>query len=143
MAALTGPRKRKFERIAKLLMPLSAGHEAQKGGLACIDTSTGEVVEGDVSTTLVAIGIFAEHKDNLLGADVVDVDVELDREVFGRWMDNDSGGGEVTTADVGSSCYILDDHSVTMTDTGASKYGRVWRVDATKGVLVEPLFPAS
>lgn len=62
--------------------------------------------------------------------------VNLDREVVARWYDNDTGTA-VVAANVGSDCYILDDHTVTGSSTGNSVAGRVWQVDSVKGVLVE------
>jgi hypothetical protein len=32
---------------------------------------------------------------------------------------------------------MQDDHTVTLSNSGTSKAGRVWGVDAVKGVLVE------
>ncbi|MDR2678292.1 MAG: hypothetical protein LBB51_02520, partial [Zoogloeaceae bacterium] len=45
-------------------------------------------------------------------------------------LDNSTGAGALTLADVGKSCYIADDSSVTKTATGKSVAGTVRDVDA-------------
>lgn len=114
-------------------LPLTNLEVAEKGKLACIDTSTGLVVKGKTSTTLLPIGYFYESKT---GDGVALVQIKLFREVRLHWWDNDSGTPVVAT-DLGDECYIKDDATVTMDSTGASKAGRVWAVSATHGVLVE------
>lgn len=130
-------RSAKTERWTYHLFPLTVDEVAESGEMACIDTSSGEVVAGQTSTTLLPIGAFAESVDNTGGSDTLPVNVELDHEIHIRWWANDPGAGAVAATDVGSDCYILDSKSVTMTSTGASKAGRVWAVDSRKGVAVE------
>jgi hypothetical protein len=129
-------RMTKEERWKKHLFPLSAGETAERGKMACLDTSTGECVAGQASTTLIHIGSFAEDVDNSAGGSAVPVNVDLDRELVVRYWDNDTGSA-VAASDVGSDCYILDDSTVTMTSAGHSKAGRVWAVDTVRGVAVE------
>jgi hypothetical protein len=105
-----------------------------KGARACIDTTTGKCVPGKPSTTLVPVGLFAERVDNRAGAQTVLAQVNLDREIILRWYAND---GTVTAAALLQDCYILDDQTVTMNPTGASKSGRIWQVDTVRGVAVE------
>lgn len=127
------PRETRFKNKA---FPLAAVKVFQ-GGIACIDTSSGNITKGAASTTLLKIGEFAESVDNSGGsAGALSVLVSLDREIVARWYDNDTGTA-VTASDVGQDCYILDDHTVTFSATGNSKAGRVWAVDSVKGVLVE------
>jgi hypothetical protein len=120
---------------------MAAKNEAVfQGGLACIDTSTGLVAKGFVSTTLVPIGKFVE--DSAAAANKV-VLVELFREIEAMWFVND-GGAAVVAADIGGLAYILDDQTVSNTDATNTKSvaGRVWAIDTVKGVLVEPIFTA-
>lgn len=109
---------------------------AEQGKLACLDTSTGKVTKGGVSTTLIPIGWFAE---TLTGDGTKKISVRLFREVCAAWWDN-GGGTPAVATDVGSECYINDDTTVTMTSAGRSKAGRILAVDASKGVLVESGF---
>ena len=124
------------ERWTRHRFPLSGGELAEKGGMACIDTSSGEVVAGQASTTLIFIGRFAETVDNSAGGSAVPCDVNLMRELVITRFVNDSGTA-VASSDVGADCYILDDRTVTMATSGNSKCGRVWEVDPLKGVAVE------
>ena len=123
------------ERWDYHLMPLSAGEVADKGALACIDTSTGEVVAGQASTTLLPIGWFDESVDNSAGMDTVDVNVKFFVELTVAFWAN-SGGSAVASSDVGSSCYIEDDRTVSMSSSGNSVAGMVILVDTRKGVGV-------
>lgn len=137
MAALTTQRMTLETRFKNKAFPLNASTKAWQGGIACLDTSTGHVTKGQAGTTFKKIGEFAETVDNSAGGDgALSVLVSLDREVVARWYDNDSGTA-VTAANVGSDCYILDDHTVTGASSGNSVAGRVWAVDSVKGVLVE------
>lgn len=139
MAALTQARQGTSKTIKFLQYPVAADVQCFQGGMACIDTTTGDVTPGAVSTTLLPVGKFAETVDNTGGAaGAVLVTVEFPREINAEWWDNDTGTA-VTAADVGQDCYILDDHTVSFSDgTGTrSKAGRVLQVDSVKGVLVD------
>ena len=110
--------------------------QAEQGKMACLDTSTGKVTKGAVSTTLVPIGWFAE---DLLGDGTKKVNVRLFQELELGWWDN-GGPTPAVATDVGNECYIHDDVTVTMTSTGRSKAGRILAIDSTKGVLVQAGF---
>jgi len=121
--------------------PLTAAQVAERGELACIDTSTGLLVLGATSTTLRPIGYFDE---DVTGDGTTNVRVRLFDEIRVHWWDNDTGGTPVVAADVGSLCYVLDDRTVTGDATGASAAGRVWGINTTYGVAVEMIgFDAS
>jgi len=119
---------------------LASGKIAYQGGIACLDRSTGKVVPGAASSTLVMIGTFTEDVD-ASAADAL-VNVDLIREITVRWYANAAGGDAVGAADIGKDCYLLDDATVTITGAAHSLAGRVWAVDATRGVAVEKLAPA-
>lgn len=112
---------------------LKSGVVAEKGKLACLDTTeSGKVVAGKASTTLIPIGWFME---TLTGDGVKTIQVMLFDEIRLAWWDNDSGAA-LGAADILHPCYILDDHTVTATDTGHSLAGIVMGIDSAKGVLV-------
>ena len=141
MAALTTKRGTKNEVLKTVSLPLATGQTVFQGGMACYDTAaTGAVKKGAVSTTLVRIGNFAESADNSAG-NAPSVLVKLEREVFADWYDNATGAGAVLATDIFGTAYIVDDHTVTRTSTGASAAGRIWDVDSVKGVLVESINP--
>lgn len=144
MSALTAARVEPREASwHERKFPLNGGSKAFAGGIACLDTSDGVVRPAASATTQIPIGIFQEDVDNTSGADGdLSVNVALFREVKGRWFVNDPGGGAVAAAHVGQDCFLLDDQTVTMTATGASKAGRVWAVatrDGVSSVFVEPM----
>lgn len=112
---------------------LTTGVVAEQGKRACLDTTTGKVTKGAVSTTLIAIGTFAE---SLTGDGTTKVQVRFDSEVQGEWWAAGGPTAPVAT-DVGSECYIHDDATVTMTATSRSKAGRILAFDSTKGVFVQ------
>lgn len=136
MAALTKSRANRLKQFKNLEM--AAKNEAVfKGGIACLDTSTGLVAKGFVSTTLIPIGLY--HEDSA-AATPKTVIVQLFREIQAGWFVND-GGAPVVAADIGGLAYILDDQTVSNTDATNTKsvLGRVWAIDTVKGVLVEPI----
>lgn len=116
-------------------LPLTNLESVEKGELACIDTSTGLVVKGQVSLTLRPIGYF---ESDATGDGATEVRIRLFREIRLHKWDNDDGGTPVVVADIGSLCYILDDRTVSGSTGGATRTaaGRVWAV-ASDGVLVE------
>lgn len=135
MTALINDRATPERTVKTLGLPVAVGTPiCFKGARACIDTSSGMCVPGKASSTLVPVGLFVERVDNRAGSQTVLAQVTLDREVLLRWYAND---GTVTSAKLLQDCYILDDQTVSMNATGASKSGRIWQVDAVRGVAVE------
>jgi hypothetical protein len=114
---------------------LANSEEAEKGHIACLDLTSGEVVAGQVDANLRTLGIFTQ---TLTGDGTLRVGVKLPREVKLHWFKND-GTDAVAASDIGALCYVLDSETVSAShDTNArSAAGRVWGVNATHGVLVE------
>jgi hypothetical protein len=137
MTALTRQRASSVERWNYKEFTLASGNVAYKGGIACLDLSTGKVEPGHVESDLLVIGSFAENVD-ATSADKL-VNVELGKEIEVRWYANHSGGDAVASTDIGKLCYVQDDQTVTITSTGRSVAGRVWAVSSTDGVAVEKL----
>lgn len=123
-----------FERWTYHLFPLTVGTKAWKGGIAVLDTATGKVKPGVTGTGLLYIGRFAESVDASAAEKPVNVDLSPEIEVV--WWNNDTGGA-ITATMVGGPAYVLDDQTVTATATGRSLAGRVWAVDALRGVAVQ------
>lgn len=123
-------RKTWLERVA---IALTNAVVAEKGKLAAIDTGTGLLTKGGVSTTLVPIGYFDE---SATGDGAALVAVRLFQGVWVHWFDNDSGV-PVVAADLLSDVFILDDTTVSGLGTGRSVAGRVWALNTVDGVAVE------
>lgn len=134
MTALTSERMNTRNEFHGRKFTLAANNAAYKGGIACIDLSTGRVEPGHVETDLFCIGVFAESKASSASEQLVEVD--LRRKVVAYWFAN---GSSIDDTDVGSLCYLDDDQTVSTTPTGKSVAGRIWDVSTTLGVLVEIL----
>lgn len=136
MTALTKERMSAMEKWTFKQFALAVGNKAFKNGLAAIDQSTGKCEPGHAEGDLFPIGKFAETIDATSAEK--QVNVYLQEEIEIEWWKNDTGT-PVTAAMLTSVCYVLDDQTVTADATGASVAGRVWAVDATKGVAVQKL----
>jgi hypothetical protein len=135
MAALTTKRVFRPHR-AKTIELACTNQQVYQGGIACFDTSTGLVAKAAPSTTMIPIGVFTE--DKLVTGNAAQV-IELFRELEAAWFTNATAGDAVVTATIGSLCYLLDDQTVAQNDAANTRSvaGRVWKLDTTKGVLVE------
>lgn len=113
--------------------PMAASVTAYAGGLAVLDAS-GNAKPGVAATGLTAVGIFTGQVTN--GATAAAVSVEVSPGVY-RFA-NSAATDEITKAEIGDTCYIVDDATVAKTDgTGArSAAGKVVDVDAI-GVWVK------
>jgi hypothetical protein len=130
--ALTNDRDTKCREGVAFSFPVAAGAVIFAGALVCLDG--GYAVPGSEAADLTAVGRALTRADNAGGADG-DVDAAVERGVFA--YGNSSGADEITRADIGADCYVVDDATVAKTDnTGArSKAGVVMDVDAV-GVWV-------
>lgn len=102
------------------------------GSLVC-KNSSGHVVVGSASTTLIALGVATETKTNSGSAGSTSVRY---RQGCFRF-NNSSAGDAITIADVGADCYIVDDEQVAKTNGGStrSRAGKIVDVDSS-GVFV-------
>lgn len=104
------------------------------GALVMIDAN-GRAAKGATATAKKGVGRAAALADNSAGAnDAITVDVDVG--IF-RYA-NSSAGEAITKADIGATCYIVDDQTVAKTDgTGTrSPAGTVFDVDSL-GVWVK------
>ncbi len=139
MTALTAKKANRIKRASSLNM-LATAESVFQGGLAGIDLSTGLVrkVPAGGDPNMLLVGTFVENKTVTSGGRTL---VRLFRELSAIWLANSAGGDAIAAANVGQLCYAVDDQTVALTSNGSTRSvaGRVWDVDATKGVLVEPL----
>jgi hypothetical protein len=112
---------------------VAASVKCYQGGLAVLDSS-GNVKPGVTGTGLQYVGRFIATVDNLSGS-AGDVTAEVERGIF-RWG-NSSSSDEITAAEIGDVCYIVDDETVAKTiGSTRSPAGVVLDVD-TLGVWVQ------
>lgn len=135
MSALTAERDTRRRDGNLMSLPLAAV-KVFAGSIACISTATGYATKGATATTLVAVGIFTETVDNSAG-NAGDLNATIDRQGWFRF-DNSASADLIARDDIGKVCYLVDDHTVALTDgTGTrSAAGRIRDVDAD-GVWIE------
>jgi len=114
-------------------MGVKASTKVYAGSLVVEDA--GVMAPGRTATGLTALGVARNQYDNTSGAANA-ITGEYDMGDF--WFGTSSAGDAIAAADVGNTCYIVDDQTVAKTDgTGArSAAGKVIDVDSTLGVLV-------
>ena len=132
MTALTEDRNTPYMDAELIVPPVAAGAVIHAGALVVANAS-GYAEPGSTATGLTALGRAEEAVDNSGGGDGA-ATVRVRRKAAFRF-END---GTVTQAELGKTCYIVDDQTVAATDgTGTrSAAGKVVDVDAD-GVWVE------
>ena len=139
MSALTQARFGQFSTYDVVPLPLASGEKVFRNGIACIDTSAHLAKNGaSGNANLIPVGEWLDSYDNSAGTGTVQVMCRLYQEITVRWYASDTGGNAVTSSNLYSDVYILDDQTVTTSSSGNSKAGKVWAVDAVKGVGVVP-----
>jgi hypothetical protein len=112
----------------------AAGKKFYKGAIAAVNAA-GYATPGATATTIRGLGRCEDYKDNSAGLDgALSVTVMTGTFSFG----NSAGADEITRADIGKDCYIVDDQTVALTDgTGTrSIAGKIFDVDEN-GVWVK------
>ncbi len=122
---------------------VAAGVHALAGTLAVLNES-GFCEPATTAADLTCVGVFGHEVDNTNGADGAEV-VEVERGYF--CFANSAGADEITLADVGTMCELVDDQTVAKAEptSGRSPAGivddvddsGVWVfIDPTSGVLL-------
>jgi len=134
MTALTAARTIKKTQGKLFNYPVAANAVIYLGALVCL-SSTGYAVKGSTATTLVPVGLARQTVDNTGGADG-DLTIEVEEVV--THFDNSAGGDEITRAEIGDMCWIVDDQTVAKTSAGGTRSiaGHVRQVD-DDGVWVQ------
>lgn len=108
--------------------PVLAATLIYAGSIACLDAA-GWAVPGATATTLIAAGRTEARADNSAGSNGA-IRVKVRPGVFR--FDNSSAADEITSAEIGDACFIVDDQTVAKTDGAASRSqaGTIVQVDA-------------
>lgn len=138
MAALTAQRWSANKTIRNMQFPLAGSAKAFQGGMCGATTTTGLVAPATNAANVINIGQFLESNDNSGSTLTSYVNVELAREIDCFWYDNATGGAAVVASNLFSNVYVQDDHTVTTTAGAGIVAGRVWQIDSSLGVLVQP-----
>ena len=137
MAALTEDRNTPQRDGRTYSFEVAGSTKIYAGSLVALNSS-GYATPGATSTTLVAVGMAIEQVDNSSGSDG-DENVTVQAGIFR--FGNSTGGDEITIAEIGDACYIVDDQTVAKTDGTSTRSvaGIVVDVDSTGvWVLIEP-----
>jgi len=99
------------------------------GSIVCVDASN-RAVPATAATGLVALGVLLEQPGQIPGGSVVGnatdraVQIQVTPGVFAF----DQDGTVLATTPYGTALYAVDDHTVTITSTGASQIGTLEQV---------------
>ncbi len=132
MPPLTAERNTVARTGTRLNLAMAAAVLIYAGALVARDAA-GNAIPGATAVGLLGAGRAVETVDNSLGLAGA-TEVEIDK---GTFRFDNLGADPVTIANIGSSCFIVDDQTVAATDGGATRSiaGTVFDVDA-QGVWV-------
>lgn len=121
--------------IDELSIGVKATFKCYQGGIVCIDPASGYAKPGAASAGFVTVGMAEKTADNTSGADGAVV-VPVRQGVFK--FDNSASADLIAATNVGADCYVVDDHTVALTDALATRprAGRIILVDSD-GVWVQ------
>ena len=131
MSALTAERDTKRRTGDQISLNIAANVKVYAGSLVCRD-SAGRAKPGVTATDVLGVGRAAETVDNTGGAADAKT-VTVDKGIF---LFANSATDPVLASDVGADCYIVDDQTVSHTDTSQSVAGKVFLVESA-GVWVD------
>lgn len=133
MTALSTARDTQRRDGQQLNLPMSAS-KVWEGSIVALNSS-GYATKGAVATTLRAAGVAEETVDNSAGS-AGDKTINVKRGTFK--FANSASTDQITLADYGKACYIVDDQTVAKTDGSSARSvaGTIRGVD-TDGVWVE------
>lgn len=115
--------------------PGVAANAVIHAGAIVVRNAGGFAAPASTALGLHALGIAQDAIDNTGGVDGAN-SVDVDAGVY--QVANSAAADEITAADIGNDCYLVDDQTVSKTDGAGTRSvaGKVFDVDA-KGVWVE------
>lgn len=128
MTALASDRNTPERAGDEFVYPVAADAVIYAGAIVMLNAS-GDATQGATATGQLCVGRAEEQVDNTGGAAGAKT-VKVRKGVF-RWA-NSAAGDAITKAEIGDTCYIVDDQTVAKTDgTGTrSAAGKIVDVDA-------------
>lgn len=128
---LTADRNTPRRPGSSLNLPAAAAKKFYAGAIAARDAA-GNATPGATATDILGVGRVKDQVDNSSGAAGA-LRVEIEKGIF---QFANSATDPVLVSDIGNDCYIVDDFTVSHTDTNQSVAGKVFDVDAN-GVWVQ------
>lgn len=134
MTALAQDRNTLRRNGEQIEPPVAANARIYGGSIVAINSS-GYAVRASADATLKTAGV-AEHRADNTGGANGDIRVRLRKSV--HQFGNSSAGDAITLADIGATCYVVDDQTVAKTNSSNTRpaAGKVFDVDAD-GVWVD------
>jgi hypothetical protein len=128
MAAATRDRDTQQQQGVRRSWPVGANALIYAGVIASLNASN-VLVNGATSTTQKCVGVTRKRYDNTGGADGA-ITAETERGVFGPFA-NSASTDQITLADIGNDCFIVDNQTVARTNGSNSRSvaGKVFRVE--------------
>lgn len=111
------PRLATGVNFAALALAVAATTKLFQGGIVC-KNAAGNAVKGSATAGLIAVGIALEEADNTTGA-AGDKTVQAQPGCYK--LANSAGADEITAADIGKACYIVDDETVAKTSDAEAR----------------------
>lgn len=126
--ALTADRNTPHKDGEIIAVPVAAATKIFAGSIVAAN-ATGYATKGAVATTLTYLGRADEYVDNTGGADGAKT-IQVRRGKAFKWKN--SGTDAVTQAELGKTCYIADDETVSKTNgtNTQSAAGKVVGIDS-------------
>lgn len=142
MAALTADRNTQRRTGDNFSRPVAAGVNIFAGALVVLNAA-GYAEPGTTSTAVIADGRAEDPANNVGGANAA-INVPVHAGIF-LW-DNSAGGDLIAQANVGATCYVVDDHTVALTTGGGTRSpaGKIVDTDPATGkvwVATGQVFP--
>ena len=124
--ATTGERNTPWRQGIDFAFDLAVGAKINKGAIVCLDA--GAAKPGFANASVITVGVCIETADQSAG----DQKVKVRRGTF--QFNNSAGADELTAADIGAECYLVDDETVAKTNGGnaRSKAGVVRDIEGGK-----------
>lgn len=134
MAALTADRNTPKQAAQQIGVPVATGVKIFAGSLVALNAA-GFAAPGITAATLTYLGRAAETVDNVAGANGAKT-VRVDRKDAYKFANH--AADLIVQADLGKTCYIVDDQTVAKTNGGATRSaaGKIVGIEAD-GVWVE------
>lgn len=139
MAATTGPRSTDLRQGGFLTFPIAASTTINGGSMVATN-SAGNAVPASADASLTVWGKASETKANTAAGNAAgDLSISIELSIGTKDFLYANDASSVGADDIGKTCYVKDDQTVTMVSTDTCEAGTVMGV-TTAGVYVRFAF---